>query len=516
VLRFFSPLFPDLYAHPTDHFDLSNCVVHTPVDPQGDAGTLCGLAYPFNRGYRVNPSDPNSELSPPHGEVFDEIYFADFAHDDLKGVYYFDPEPPLSKLIIASGEWAYGWWRQTFEGAKGDPADLGFVPSGWRLMPALFGTLCVPLMYLLAFSLKPSRWFAAAAAMLVCFDGMFFIQSRIGMIDIFPIFFILLSYFVFQLHLASRTEAASLVTLALTGVVLGVAIAAKWIALAAWASILFILFVRVMRRALDLRIRTATGEWRWGRGEPDIGPALPAAANPAAYATVLLVAFFLAPAAIYVASWWPDFFQHGYFKSLGDMWRYNVQAYVYHATLKATHPYGSPWYSWPFLIRPVAYYYESVGLGVDANNGQPLVAGMVNLGNPWIWWTSLPCLVVMPYWAIRYKSYPAALITIGFVTQYLPWSQISRVIFLYHMFGGLPFMLLALALVLSTWAESDFAIGDNPIPTWISGRWILGAHLAIAVLFFVYFYPVWTAIPIGQAQYLDPFPIGRMWLRSWI
>jgi dolichyl-phosphate-mannose--protein O-mannosyl transferase len=491
--------------------------VHTPVNTAGNPGTLCGLSYPYNRGYKVNPTLADSPIAPPHGEVFDEIYFADFAHDDLKGVYYFDPEPPLSKLLIAAGEWGYGWWRQHVEGATGDPADLGFVPFGWRIMPCIFGTLCVPLMYLLAFRLHPSRWFALAAGLLVCFDGMFFIQSRIGMIDIFPIFFILLAYWVFQLHLDSRTETSSLVTFALTGVVLGVAIAAKWIALAAWASIVFILAVRFFRRLVDFRIRTASGEWRWGLGEVGLGPAIPAAANPLAYAGVFVVAFLVAPALIYVASWWPDFFQHGYFRSLADLWRYNVDAYQYHAHLKATHPYGSPWYSWPFLYRPVAYYWESVGLGFDAGSGQPLAAGMVNLGNPWIWWTSLPCLLVMPYWAIRYKSYAAAVITLGFVTQYLPWSQISRVIFLYHMFGGLPFMILALALVLGTAAEAraGFSAGDALLG-WVSGRWVLVAHLAIAVLFFVYFYPVWTALPIGQSQYLDPFPYGRMWLRTWI
>ena len=142
-----------------------------------------------------------------HGEIFDEIYFAQFAQDDLKGIKYFDPEPPLAKLMIAAGEWLYGEWRIVFEGANGNPADLGFTPFGWRWMGSIFGTLCIPLMYLLAMRLWPNRLFAIAAATLTCFDGMFFIQSRIGMIDIFPIFFILLAYYVFHLHLQSKTPA---------------------------------------------------------------------------------------------------------------------------------------------------------------------------------------------------------------------------------------------------------------------------------------------------------------------
>src|SRR5205085_1861094 len=141
-------------------------------------------------------------------------------------------------------------------------------------------------------------------------------------------------------------------------------------------------------------------------------------------------------------------FLRGQFHSLGDLVAYNRQAYVYHATLTATHPYGSSWFSWPFLYRPVAYYYEYQGLGTDAFSGQALVAGMVNLGNPLIWWLSIPAVLALPYFVLRHRSFPAAVILMGFVTQYLPWSRVTRVIFLYHMFGGLIFMLLALAFVL--------------------------------------------------------------------
>jgi dolichyl-phosphate-mannose--protein O-mannosyl transferase len=513
ILRFFSPLFPDLYAHPDGHFDLSNCVVNTPVDTVGTPGTLCGLAYPYQKGYRATPT---AAYSPPHGEIFDEIYFADFAHNDLKGISYFDPEPPLAKLFIASGEWLYGEWRVVFEGAHGNPADLGFTPFGWRWMGSIFGTLVVPLMYLLALRIWPSRLFAVAAGVLTCFDGMFFIQSRIGMIDIYPIFFIVLAYYVFHLHLQSRTPRESYGSLILTGVVVGLAIAAKWIALAALASMVFILAVRVVRRYLDVSFVTEGGAWRWGRREPGLGPMVPGGAGLDSYLLLAVVAFLVLPLFIYIASWFP-FFERGQFHSLGDLWAYQVSSYQYHAHLTATHPYGSPWYSWPFLYRPVAYYFENTGLGVDPVSGQPLVAGMVDLGNPWIWWSSIPCVLLMPYYAIRYRSYAAAFIAIGFITQYLPWAPITRVLFLYHMFGGLIFMVLAVAFVLARVAGGVAELG---LGSWswrgLPGLPVYYAWLAIAILFFIYFYPVWTGIPIGDQQYLGPFGIGRMWFLKWI
>ena len=506
-LRFFSPLMPDVFSGKANL--LSNCVTNTPINAQNQTGTLCGLSYPFQRSY----ASPGQAPTPPNGQVFDEVYFGVFAHDDLKGIAYFDPEPPLSKLIIASGEWLWGFWRATFQGAHGDYADLGFNTFGWRLMSAVFGSLTVPLMYLFARKLWPNRLFAITAGTLVCFDGMFFVQSRIGMIDIFPIFLIILSYTVFLFHLDSRTERESLVTLLLTGVALGLAVAAKWIALAALVSIVFFLVMRPVMRRVGLSLGQGDGAWRWGLTD---GPSLPGAARSSRYTPYALVAFVAIPLVIYLASWIP-FFTRGQFHTLADLVDYQKQAYIYHATLTATHPYGSPWFSWPFLYRPVAYYYEYQGLGVDQFSHHSLVAGMIDVGNPVIWWASIPAVLSLPYFVLRHRSWPAALIFVGFVTQYLPWARITRVIFLYHMFGGLIFMVLALAFVLVRIQQAgplqiDF-FGDRML---LRTRFLVPAFLALVVLVFAYLYPVWTGLPISDQSYLSGFPFGKMWLRTWI
>src|SRR5205823_14546668 len=110
----------------------------------------------------------------------------------------------------------------------------------------------------LARSMSSTRLFAIAAATLVCFHSMFFIQSRIGMIDIFPIFFILSAYFLFFVHMQSRTFNASMLTLLALGTVLGIGIAAKWIVLAAWASIVFFLLLRLVLRAFNVQCGAPT------------------------------------------------------------------------------------------------------------------------------------------------------------------------------------------------------------------------------------------------------------------
>ncbi|HEX6548267.1 MAG TPA: phospholipid carrier-dependent glycosyltransferase [Candidatus Dormibacteraeota bacterium] len=507
VLRFFSPLMPDFLAHPQTGGLINNCVQSTPVDAQGDLGTLCGLSYPFQRGYKTT----TGQLAPPEGEIFDEIYFGVFAHDDLKGISYFDPEPPLSKEFIAAGEWLWGWYKATFLGYHGSYADLGFDTFGWRIAACVFGSFCPPMMFLLGRKLLPADpFFALAAGVLTCFDGMFFVQSRIGMIDIFPIFLILLTYFVFLVHWRSRGHRDSLLTLFLLGVCAGLAVSAKWISLAALGTIGFFLLARWVRAHVDLTV----GTWEWGKGE---GPSIPGGVSFGTYLPAAIVALLVLPAAIYVASWFP-FFLRGQFHGLGDLWKYQVDSYVYHATLTAGHPYGSKWYSWPFLYRPVAYYFENQSLGFDQVTHEPLVAWMVNLGNPWIWWSSLPSLVFVAWVTFKERSFAAALITMGFVAQYLPWSRITRVVFLYHMFGGLIFMVLAVAFALNRLSKTGgivVGLGEGSAFA-ITGRHLAYAHLVIAVLLFGYFYPLWTALPMSGHALLSGFPAGKAWLPTWI
>src|SRR5262249_20757001 len=161
---------------------------------------------------------------------------------------------------------------------------------GWRIAACIIGTLCVPLMYLLALRLWPNRLFAGAAALFVCFDGMFFIQSRIGMIDIFPVFFILLSYYLFLVHVQSRTRAGSTRSLVLLGLALGAGVAAKWIALAALASIVFFLVAGIAWRSWRSRELTLPGD-----------------VPVSTYAPMFVLALFILPVGIYIASWYPFF-----------------------------------------------------------------------------------------------------------------------------------------------------------------------------------------------------------------
>ena len=68
VIRFFSPIMPDFLTRGFGSAPVSNCVHSTPVDSRNDIGTLCGLAYPFQRNTATATLPP----TPPEGEVFAE------------------------------------------------------------------------------------------------------------------------------------------------------------------------------------------------------------------------------------------------------------------------------------------------------------------------------------------------------------------------------------------------------------------------------------------------------------
>jgi len=477
VLRFGSPFFLDIFAHPGSSAPITAWGIgHNYQDP-----SLPGLGKP-------NDIAPNSPF------VFDELYFANDAHDDLLGRDYFDPEPPLAKLIIAIGIKLFG-----------------FNSFGWRFMPALFGTALIPLMYLLARQLLAVRFFAIAAGVLTAFDGMTFVESRTAVIDIIPITLVVLAYLLFHLHLNADTVARRRWMIVLTGVTLGLAIGAKWTTLAAYGTILVILGLRLVLR--------------WTRYDGTT-------------AGVALLSLALLPAIVYGLSFTRYLtITHGItnltqpalsFLPLhvnpGAIWteiaEWHRQTWIYHINLKADHIFYSPWWSWPLDFRPVVYYYTGSKLGIDQSTGSALVAEIFNLGNPLIWWAAtlslvgiaigLPALIqdylsrhdLDPVDAERrdlagpldQRLYVSTFVLVAFITAWLPLALVPRGLFLYHMLGGLPAMFLGLALGL-TYLRSIRGFMPG-MALRLSGAVPATAYLVMVIGFFLYFYPLWTGLPL--------------------
>ena len=116
-------------------------------------------------------------LGYPVEEYFDEVYHAKTALQYLRG----EPptewvHPPTAKLLIAVGVALFGYW-----------------PWAWRLVPALAGTLLAPVFFLLARRVLATERAALFATLLLLLDGVYLVQSRIAMTNIFAVLFQLLA-----------------------------------------------------------------------------------------------------------------------------------------------------------------------------------------------------------------------------------------------------------------------------------------------------------------------------------
>lgn len=106
-------------------------------------------------------------LSLPKNVVFDEMHYGRYASLYLKGVFFFDSNPPLGKLLIAFMAKMAGFDGE-FEFEKiGVPYPDNVPVFAMRLLPALCGSLLMPTVYLILCELGLSPWAGALAGVLV-------------------------------------------------------------------------------------------------------------------------------------------------------------------------------------------------------------------------------------------------------------------------------------------------------------------------------------------------------------
>lgn len=115
--------------------------------------------------------------------------------------------------------------------------------------------------------------------------------------------------------------------------------------------------------------------------------------------------------------------------------------YDYHNNLRATHAASSPWWAWPFDLKPVWFYEGSFA----ANTA----AAIYDHGNLASWWLAVPAVGFATWQAFARRSLGLALVVVLFLSLWIPWARIDRATFQYHWYTILPFALLALAYFLA-------------------------------------------------------------------
>lgn len=456
-------------------------------------------------------------------ENADKMLIADPDSDIWAEGAAFVAHPPFGKWMIAIGEWLFG-----------------ATPFGWRFVPALAGTLSVLILCRLARRMTGSTLLGCAAGLLLALDGLHFVTSRAALLDVFVMFWILAGFACLvndrdrsRRILAERIEAGDRSAhgpfLAhgwrwAAGVCLGLACATKW------TGVFYIAAFGLMVVLWDYGARRAAGVRSPFAGTMRL-EAVPA------FVQLVVVAL-----VTYVATWWGWIFKPGGwgrgevagfvlwrpFEALPDLWRYHAQIFGFHSGLDDEHPYQSwPW-DWPILRRPVAFFYTEPEGACGAGRCSREILG---IGTPALWWGALAALVAVAFLWVMLRDWRAGAILLGFLAGWLSWFPSAfndRTMFLFYATPLIPFMVLAIVLVLGyligpapAAARGAQASGDSlgrvaVEPAGAGTRRLVGAAAAGAFVLvvlanFAYFHPILSAETIPYVDWQD-----RMWFESWV
>jgi len=198
--------------------------------------------------------------------------------------------------------------------------------------------------------------------------------------------------------------------------------------------------------------------------------------------------FIIIPVIIYCLSYIPYGLSRGMTINGGMLWNGNYYKIIwdnqtlmlsYHSKLTEGHPYGSRWYQWIIDGRPILYY--------NAYSGT-MRSSFAAFGNPVVWWGGLIAMITMAIHTVRRRDGKALFILIGYLSQFLPWVIISRVLFIYHYFPSTLFLVLALAYVFNKIFERGIGRYKQAVYSFTASTGVL----------FGMFYPALTGVYVPQ------------------
>ena len=389
-------------------------------------------------------------LDSPKGYIFDEIYYAKNAFSlitsgvelDQEGGSEFVVHPPLGKWLIGIGIKLFG--NNEF---------------GWRSSSALFGSASVLLIYLIAKRLFKSEFLSLSAALLMALDGLSLVMSRVALLDIFLMFFILLTfYFLLKENYW------------LSGLVIGLGVSTKWSA-AFLIPILLLLTLKLKELNLSQILKRA--------GQ-----------------------FIFLPMAIYLTSWIGWFVSDkGWARNSGSnpissLWNYHFEILNFHTNLVEKHSYSANPWSWLVLGRPTSFSYQSGDSCGAGKCAQEILA----MGTPLLWWSAVIAVAITLGFYLKTVNKSAEIVLAGFAGTYLPWFIFQdRTMFYFYSITTLPFLILALIYCFDLLLE------------YRNYQRVIQIFILIVAINFIYFLPINIGIEIPYSDWLN-----RMWLPSWI
>lgn len=395
-------------------------------------------------------------LGTPSKIMFDEVHYLPAARRLIELSSRLNPEHPLlGKEFIALGMLVAG------DG-----------PFGWRLPNALLGTLGL-------FAAMRALWWASLSrpatllfGFLFATNFIWFVLSRIAMLDMAMASMMALAFW--QAALAWRK--GSRLHLALCGVFLGLSLGGKWngAPILALPGLLF---------AWD-RWWALAGRRRTFLIARDAGPI------PGVSLLEASVWLGVVPLIAYFATFAPAFFYKVQPLTLQGLIPWQGYMLKLQDSVVKPHLYQSRWWQWVFNIRPIWFFYS------PWDGAQ---RGVLCLGNPFTMLAGLPALLLCLWAGVRKGDRLRGAVVVLYAASLVFWAINGKPVqFYYHYALASVFLMAALALVLADWWEQR-------------RRWPGALVVVLSGMMFVGFYPILSAGALpGKLSYRD-----YTWLDSW-
>jgi dolichyl-phosphate-mannose--protein O-mannosyl transferase len=334
----------------------------------------------------------------PPAPYYDEPLYISAANAFLASAADPTPEvPPLGKLIVASGI-----------------ATFGDNPWGWRAMSVLFGAFTVVGIFLWTDFLLHDFALALTAALLTLFNNFLYVMSRIAMMDIFLVAFLIWGLVAFAAALDAENASVRKrrILLVLAGVAFGLACACKWNGVDTLAVVILLGLSLFWfgDRSTNTQIRRYQANLR------EIGP-------PFFVGALLIV-----PAVSYSLTYWPlSRSLHRPFE-IHDLISMNAFIWRFHRATAGNPAIACSWYSWLLQVSP-----------------QRALSYLV--GNWAVMWGGL---LAIAFCARRFgRSFPQTFLVLLYATNLLQWAFTpQKSLYYYYYFAASTFMGVAIAAAL--------------------------------------------------------------------
>jgi dolichyl-phosphate-mannose-protein mannosyltransferase len=309
-------------------------------------------------------------LNAPRSLFYDEVLYVDAAKAFLAGAPDTNPEiPPLGKYLIAAGIRLFG-----------------DNPYGWRAVSLCFGAGTVVAVFLWLYLLLHDYGLALAGALLAILNNFLYVMSRVAMMDIFLVGFLLwgLVAFTTVLDLDELPGTIRRILMAFAGTMFGLASACKWNGIDTLGIVGFIAVA-----LLWLTRRPQASELlHYGQNLRQVG---------VFFGALSLV---VVPVLAYSLTFWPMCRDAHHPFNLRNVVAMNVVMWKLHRADPGNVFIASKWYSWIFQVAP-----------------QRALSYLV--GNWVIMWSGVVALV---FCLRRIRHLPEAFVVLLYAGNLLQWA----------------------------------------------------------------------------------------------